>query len=84
MFVVYPLGIIIKGLQLKQEGSASEEERTRMKKLLLIAITYLVYSLIERIFTQYDSKFFLLLFVIGGAFFAKEKGYFDQGLQKAT
>ena len=55
-----------------------------MKKLLLIAITYLVYSLIERIFTQYDSKFFLLLFVIGGAFFAKEKGYFDQGLQKAT
>ena len=45
---------------------------------------FVVYSLVEKMFTHFDSKFFLLLFMIGGAVFARERGYFDQGLQKMT
>lgn len=48
----------------------------------MVAALFVLYSIIEKMFSQFDSKFFLLLFMIGGAVFAKERGYFDQGLKK--
>lgn len=49
----------------------------------MLAVLFVLYSLVEKIFGNFDSKFFLLLFMIGGAVFAREKGYFDQGLEQA-
>jgi hypothetical protein len=39
--------------------------------LILLAALFVVYSIIEKIFSNFDSKFFLLLFMVGGAVFAK-------------
>jgi xanthine/uracil permease len=67
-----------------QHTHNEEEDNNRNKKLILVAAVFVVYSILERIFSQFDSKFVLLLVMIGGAFFAKEKGYLDVGLEKAT
>lgn len=48
----------------------------------MVAALFVLYSIVEKMFSQFDSKFFLLLFMIGGAVFARERGYFDQGLKK--
>jgi hypothetical protein len=83
IFLIYPVGLIIKALQFQQDR-CEEDESNRKKKLLLLAFLFIAYSLVEKMFANFDSKFFLLLFMIGGAVFAKEKGYFDQGLEKIT
>jgi hypothetical protein len=79
--LIYPIGLIIKALQIHHDRN-TEEEGSRTKKLIMVALLFLLYSIFEKMFSQFDSKFFLLLFMIGGAVLAKDRGYFDQGLKK--
>jgi len=50
--------------------------------MLLLALAYILFSLFERIFDDFDSRLGLLAFIIVGAVIAKEKGFFDKGLEK--
>ena len=81
IFLIYPIGLIIKALQIHHDRN-TEEESNRTKKLIMVVVLFVIYSIIEKIFSQFDSKFFLLLFMIGGMVLAKDRGYFDQGLKK--
>lgn len=54
----------------------------RKRHLILLALTLIVFSLLERIFTDFDNKFFFLLALFIGGLVAKEKGFLDQGLDK--
>ena len=73
--------LIIRALQLKQTHNV-EEEQKRQKNLILIAMTYIVYSIVERTFTSFEYRFYLLVIMTMGGLFAKEKGYFDQTLSR--
>ena len=73
--------LIIRALQLKQTRNV-EEEQQRQKNLILIATTYIVYSIIERAFTSFEYRFYLLVSMTIGGLVAKEKGYFDQALNR--
>lgn len=50
--------------------------------LYLLAIIYLVFSLLERMFISYDSKFFFLLGLFIAGLVIKERGHLHQGVDK--
>lgn len=50
--------------------------------MILLALTLVLFSLLERIFIDFDNKFFFLLTLFIGGLVAKEKGFLNQGIDK--
>jgi hypothetical protein len=79
--VVYPIILTVRALQYKRENEIDEEEN-RKRLLILLAITFVLFSLLENIILTYDNRFFLLLVLFIGGMVAKDKGFIDVGMER--
>lgn len=81
LFVGYPLILAARALQYRQETDPKDQQNRQLNLYLLICI-FLIYSLAERLFATFESRFYVLLLITGAAVALKEKGLFEKGLQK--
>jgi len=51
---------------------------------MLLALVYVLFSILENIFNDFSNRFFLLATLTVGGFIVKEKGFLDLGIQKLT